>query len=121
MEDGNSSEATSLTKDFYLSDSQGKDEVNWGGLFMTSYKLNNNNEIGTNFILSKSGESEARYLSGQFFDGNLPEDAVYETRVLKYTERTLASIQLNGRHHLGDNSGGRLLAKVFNLAAISAS
>lgn len=102
---GNTGEATSLTKDFYLSDSQGKSEVNWGGLFMTSYKLNNNNEIGTNLIYSKSGESEARYLSGKFYDGNLPPDATYETRVLKFTERTLESLQLNGRHHFGSGSG----------------
>ncbi len=104
---GNIEEAQLLGKDFYLSDIKGTDEVLWGGLFTGSYKPNLNHEFGINYIHTQSGESMARYLTGKFYDGNLPEDAVYETRVLKYTERTLNSIQLNGDHQLNSIFGMR--------------
>ncbi|MBD3234140.1 MAG: TonB-dependent receptor plug domain-containing protein, partial [candidate division Zixibacteria bacterium] len=104
---GNIDEAQSLGKDFYLSDTKGSDEVLWGGLFTGSYKPNLNHEFGINYIHTQSGESIARYLTGKFYDGNLPEDAIYETRVLKYTERTLNSFQLNGEHQLNSIFGIR--------------
>ena len=92
--------SNTLTNDFILSDTRGDDEVLWGGLLTSIYKVNANNEIGFNYIHTQSGESTARYLTGKFYDGNLPTDAVYETRVLKYTERTLNSFQFNGQHHV---------------------
>jgi TonB-dependent receptor len=92
-------DATTLTNDFKLADTRGEDEVLWGGLLTSLYKLNSNNEIGFNYIHTQGGESTARYLSGHFYDGNLPQEAIYETRVLKYVERTLNSFQLNGQHH----------------------
>ena len=97
---GNTDQASALTADFRLNDNQGENEVLWGGLLTTSYKLSQNNEISLNYIRAQSAEATARYLHGKFYDGNLSEDAVYETRVLKYVERVLNSVQLNGKHDL---------------------
>lgn len=102
---GNTDQANALTTDFRLNDNRGDNEVLWGGLLTTSYKLDHNNEISLNYIRAQSAESTARYLSGKFYDGNLPENAVYETRVLKYVERVLNSVQLNGKHHLPGLAG----------------
>jgi TonB-dependent receptor len=87
-----------------LIDNQGTDEVLWGGLAMTSFKPHPRHEIAANFLYTQSGESSARYLTGVSPD-KLPEDALYETRVLKYTERNLQSFQLRGQHSLKDILG----------------
>jgi hypothetical protein len=106
---GNFDQADALTNDFLLKDTQGNDEVLWGELITTSYTLDSDNELGFNFIHTQSGESTARYLTGKFYDGNLPEDAIYETRVLKYIERTLNSVQLKGEHHFANIKGINLI------------
>ncbi|MBD3168888.1 MAG: TonB-dependent receptor plug domain-containing protein [candidate division Zixibacteria bacterium] len=105
---GNVGQAATLTNDFELNDTRSTEEVLWGGLFTASYKLNPHNVLDFNYILTQSGDSETRLLTGRFFDGNLPEDATYETRVLKYTERTLNSFQLSGKHNFGGHDGVEL-------------
>ncbi len=102
---GSTNQTYSLTNDYKLTDTKGSSEVLWGGLMTASCKLNNENELGFNFIHTQSGESATRYLTGQFFDGNLPQNAIYQTRVLQYTERSLNSTQLSGKHYLGLFSG----------------
>lgn len=104
---GASSNARSLNEVYSFADSRGTDEVIWGGLFTLSYRPGTNYELGLNFIHTQSGDSEARYLYGHFFDGNLREEDVYETRVLRYTERTLNSFQLNGIHDFGGHGDAR--------------
>lgn len=87
-----------LTNNFLLRDSRGKDEVLWGGLANFSYKLRNNHELGFNVMVNQGGESSARFQSGSFVRDLSPE-AVYETRVLQYTERKLRSFQARGEHY----------------------
>jgi outer membrane receptor protein involved in Fe transport len=89
-----------LTRDWSMRDAKGSEEVLWGGLFTTSYHLHPNHELGLNYVHTQSGENMARYINGHFYDGNLSEDATYETRVLRYTERTLNSLQFHGKHYL---------------------
>ncbi|MBN2289412.1 MAG: TonB-dependent receptor, partial [Candidatus Glassbacteria bacterium] len=88
-----------LNNDFLLNDVKGSDEALWGGLINAAYKITGNHEIGLNYMCNQSGESSARYLAGQF-PRDLTGNAIYETRVLKYTERTLNSFQLRGEHDL---------------------
>lgn len=89
-----------LTNDWKMSDAKGVEQVLWGGLITASYHPHPNHKLGMNFIHSQSGESLSRYMDGHFYDGNLSPEATYETRVLKYTERTLNSYQFNGKHYL---------------------
>jgi len=88
-----------LTNEYNLTDALGSDEANWGGLLNLSYKLTDNHEIGLNYIYNQSGESQARYLYGPF-PRDLTGNSTYETRVLKYTERSLNSVQFRGEHDL---------------------
>ena len=97
---GNYATAESLTKDFILSDSKGSDDVLWGGLFTTKYQLHRNHDLKFNFLHTKGGTSESRFLDGHFYDGNMDSANVFETRVLKYVERTLDSYQIGGDHLL---------------------
>jgi TonB-dependent receptor len=92
-----------LNNDFNLTDSKGKDEVSWGGLTNLSYMLHSAHELGLNVMYNRSGESSARYQSGPF-PRDLSQDGIYETRTLQYKERSLASLQLRGKH-LFENLG----------------
>ena len=94
---GNVEEVNELNNDYLLTDTHGSSEALWGGLMNISYKLTPDHEIGFNYIRNQSGESEARYLSGPF-PRDLGANSTYETRVLKYTERSLDSYQLRGEH-----------------------
>ncbi len=96
---GNIDEADGLTNEYEFTDSEGSDNVLWGGLLTLSYKLNEHHKISTNFIYTQSGESSARYLTGKFHDGNLSENSTFETRVLKYVERNVLSLQANGQSY----------------------
>lgn len=87
-----------LTNNFLLTDSKGKDAVMWGGLANLSYKFRDNHELGLNIMVDQGGESAARFQSGSFVRDLSPE-AVYETRVLQYTERKLRSFQARGEHY----------------------
>ncbi len=94
---GNVNETETLNNDYLLNDTRGSSEALWGTLMNLSYKLTPDNEIGFNFIHNQSGESEARYLAGAF-PRDLSGNSVYETRVLKFTERSLDSYQFRGEH-----------------------
>ncbi|MEA2064624.1 MAG: TonB-dependent receptor [Gemmatimonadota bacterium] len=96
-----------LDKNYFLNDSRGTDEALWGGLINLSYKLSGNHEVGFNYMYNRSGESEARYLYGEF-PRDLSGNSVYETRVLKYTERSLNSYQLRGEHDLSSFFGAHV-------------
>ncbi len=93
-------QASTLDNEWAFSDSRGTEDVFWGGLFTSSYKLHRNHEFTFNYIHSQNGESQARYLTGRFFDGNLPDGSIYETRVLGYTERTQNTYQFNGKNYM---------------------
>lgn len=83
----------------YLNDSKGTDEVNWGGLVTVNLKPDPRHEIGADFVYTQSGQSTARFLEGRWLEQfNDNPNAVLETRVLSYTERSLQSYQLHGKH-----------------------
>ena len=89
----------SLNELQYLSDSKGTDEVNWGGLVTVNLKPDPRHEIGADFVYTQSGQSTARFLEGRWLEQfNDNPNAVLETRVLSYTERSLQSYQLHGKH-----------------------
>lgn len=92
--------STSLAEEMGLIDSEGSDEVHWGGMLSLQYLLNANNKIGANYVYNRNGESVTRYLSGKAYE--LENDTArftYRTRLLDYTERTLGSLQLSGEHN----------------------
>ncbi|MFQ5640117.1 MAG: TonB-dependent receptor domain-containing protein [bacterium] len=96
-----------LNDDFLLTDTKGKDDVLWGGLANFTYKIHNNHELGVNYMFSRGGESSARYQSGTF-PRDLSENAIYETRALRFIERKMRSLQFRGQHYLKLLSGLRV-------------
>ncbi|MEW6749439.1 MAG: TonB-dependent receptor [Candidatus Latescibacterota bacterium] len=96
-----------LNNDFLLRDTHGTEKVSWGSLLTASYKLAPSQELGFTYMLNHNAEDEARYLAGTF-PRDLEPDAVYETRVLHFTERQLRSAQLTGRHQFAPLHDARL-------------
>jgi outer membrane receptor protein involved in Fe transport len=96
---GKVSEVNELTNLYKFSDSKSSDEVLWGGLINFSLKPGFNHNLQAKYSYNRSGESESRYQSGPM-PRDLAPGTFYETRVLKYTERELNSVQLQGEHFL---------------------
>ncbi|MFH2055975.1 MAG: TonB-dependent receptor, partial [bacterium] len=88
-----------------LSDTQGKDEVLWGGMVNLRLPLSTRNKLVLDYMYTRSSEDESRYMVGRF-DEALAEESMWETRVLRFVERGTGSLQLSGEHKLGaqDNS-----------------
>jgi outer membrane receptor protein involved in Fe transport len=96
----------SLAELQYLNDSQGTDEVNWGGLVSLNLKPHTRHEIGANFVYTQSGQSLTRYLNGRWLEQfNDSPNIILQTRVLSYTERSLQSYQIHGKHVFDDLLG----------------
>ena len=93
-----SKEASTLTNNFNLTDTQGSQEIAWGSLVTLSLKPAPTHELSVTNMYNRNSEDVARYLAGAF-PRDLEEDAIYETRVLKFTERQIQSLQLAGKHH----------------------
>lgn len=91
--------AEKLTNAYDLNDTKTTDNVLWGALLKTSYKLTNNHVISFNGMYNQNGESSARYLSGSY-PYDLDPTSTWLGSVLQYEERTLTSYQLDGDHNL---------------------
>ena len=96
---GKVSEVDSLNADYLLSDEKGREDVLIGGLGLLSYKPSPDHNFRLNYLFTRSGESTARYLKGAF-PRDLSDNAVYETRTLRYTQREIRSMQMRGEHYL---------------------
>ncbi|GAB4335008.1 MAG: TonB-dependent receptor [Calditrichia bacterium] len=95
----NVNDAEHLTNEYFWNDQKGEEEIRGGGLFTLNFKPAAPHEFTSNLLYTRSGISEARYISGSF-PRDLDEDQIYETRALKYTERELFNFQQMGEHHL---------------------
>lgn len=96
---GNVAQTDSLNNNFDLNDIKSSENVLWGSLVNLAYKPAPAHKIELNFIYNRSAESVGRYQFGSF-PRDLSNSAVYETRVLHYTERSLSSFSLKGSHYL---------------------
>ena len=94
---GNSGTTSTLNADYLLKDQKSSDDVSLSGLAKLSMQPARGHDLSLEYMYNRNGLSSARYLSGTF-PRDLAPDAIYETRVLKYTERSLSAIQLSGKH-----------------------
>ena len=90
-----------LNPRFLLNDSKGTEEVLWGAMTSLTYRLAPKHTIGINIIRNQSGQSSARYLSGQWDDQELNDDNIYTTQTLRWLERSYSTGQLEGNHEIG--------------------
>ncbi|MHB1050203.1 MAG: TonB-dependent receptor [Bacteroidota bacterium] len=104
---GRVSEVNELNNLYKLNDTKGVDEVLWGVMGNISVKPSPFHSVQINYSRNQSGESVARYQVGE-----MPRDfapgTYYETRTLKYVERTLESVQLRGSHLFTDFAGSKI-------------
>ena len=94
--------ANELAPDLLLDDSEGSTESSLGGLANITYQVTPNNEVGVNFLYSRSGESSARFQEGLWpkeFGVN-DTTSKFFNRTLEYNERELASYQVRGKHYI---------------------
>lgn len=94
---GNYDDSELLFKRLDVSDISGQRNVDWGGMANLSYRLNPNSRISLRYLRTQSGTAEGRYLEG--FQQDIP-DALFQTRTVKYTERSLQTLQLSGKSYL---------------------
>ena len=90
--------ASTLTNNFKLNDTRGIQSIGIGGLLTLAFKPAPTHELSVTNMFNRNSEDIARYLSGSF-PRDLDEEAVYETRVLQFTQRQIKSLQLSGKHH----------------------
>jgi outer membrane receptor protein involved in Fe transport len=77
------------------SESKSTDEVLWGGVFTLAFQPVTNHVLGFNFIYNQSATDQVLFQQ----DKTSP-DEVEQNQVLRYTERTLSSLQLHGDHKI---------------------
>ena len=87
-----------LTSQLELEENKGADEVLWGAMLSSSYKLSGNHKIGLTLMHNQSGALETRYLEGRK-NRDDPDD-LFVTRTWAYKQRSLSTGQLRGKHVL---------------------
>lgn len=104
----NPGNASSLLAERDLSTTVGEHNVLWGGLAKLSYKLPKS-KFGLMYMHNQGGNDQTRYANGGLFsdDPNL----VFEARSMRYQQRSLDIVQLDGKHTFGstdENPQGKL-------------
>lgn len=87
-----------LNREYLYNDVTSNTDVLIGGIVNLHYKLSENSKIGLNLIRNQNGENSARYMYGETQTDEI--GTFRETRVLKYSQRALTSLQLKGEHLL---------------------
>lgn len=104
---GSTGETAALTPINEMNDSKTSMDVDIGLLGSISYKPNDLNRFTLNAMRTQSGSSAGRHIKGYWDEANEADFSDSESRVLEYTQRSLQSYQLMGRHQiesLGDLS-----------------
>lgn len=82
-----------------LSDSRSEDDALLGSLFNVAYQFSPDHQASVNTMFNQTGNDMARVRSGlNVAGGGISETEVFTTRTLRYTERSLRSVQLAGKH-----------------------
>lgn len=82
-----------------LDDARSAEEVTAGATGKISWQPSPAHELSLNGLFNTTSEDVARLQSGLYIaGGGLDNDQTYTTRTLKFTERSLRSGQLTGRH-----------------------
>jgi outer membrane receptor for ferrienterochelin and colicin len=91
-----------LRVDAELVDQKSAEEVSWGLLASTNYRLHPNHKLGVAYIRNQQGTTTSRYLDGPIPE-HTPEGEPYELRAfaLNYKEVWLQTLQFSGEHLFG--------------------
>lgn len=82
-----------------LSDSRNEDDALIGSLLNVAYQFSPEHQMSINSMFNQAGNDLARVQSGlNVAGGGISETEIFTTRTLRYTERSLRSVQLAGKH-----------------------
>jgi TonB-dependent receptor len=82
-----------------LSDTRSEDDALIGSLLNFAYQFSPDHQLSLNTMFNQSGNDMARRQTGlNVAGGGISETEVFTTRTLRYTERSLSSFQLAGKH-----------------------
>jgi len=93
---GNFDTSELLFRRLDVQDIKGQRTNDLGGMITLAYKFDPNHKITARYLRTQNGTAEGRYLEG--FQYDIP-DGLFQTRVIKYTERSLSTAQLNGKSY----------------------
>lgn len=82
-----------------MNDARSEDEALLGGIVNLAYQFSADHMLALNTMFNQSGRDVAHRQSGlNIAGGGISETEIFTTRTLKYTERSLGSYQLQGKH-----------------------
>jgi TonB-dependent receptor len=82
-----------------LNDTRSEDDALIGSLLNLTYQLSPDHQVSLNSMFNRAGNDMARRQSGlNVSGGGISETEIFTTRTLRYTERSLRSFQLAGKH-----------------------
>jgi len=90
--------ANNLNESYAFDYIQGSHSVLWGGLLSLDYELNKKNSFSFNYMYNQIGKDKATYYNGSHY--NIDDNQRLETRVMKFTERSIGFLQFSGEHKL---------------------
>lgn len=92
-------ESPSLAPLVELSDVRSEDDALLGGLLNLAYQFSPDHQLSLNTMMNQAGNDLARRQSGlNVAGGGISETEIFTTRTIRYTERSLRSAQLAGKH-----------------------
>ncbi|MGH7959260.1 MAG: TonB-dependent receptor domain-containing protein, partial [Opitutaceae bacterium] len=92
-------DSPSLAPLVLLNDARSEDDALIGGLFNVAYQFSPDHQASINTMINQSGNDMARVQSGlNVAGGGISETEIFTTRTHRYTERSLRSVQLAGKH-----------------------
>lgn len=82
-----------------LADARSEDDTLLGSLVNVAYQFSPDHQASLNTMFNQAGNDMARRQTGlNVAGGGISETEVFTTRTLRYTERSLRSVQLAGKH-----------------------
>ncbi|EAY24083.1 TonB-dependent receptor [Microscilla marina] len=90
----------SLNPEYTVRNNVGTENVLWGAVLNTSYKVTDKSKIGLNLMHNQSGKTETRVQQGKYQD--LDPANTFNSIALDFLSRSLSSAQLKGEHAFGE-------------------
>lgn len=82
-----------------LDDTRSEDDALIGSLLNVAYQFSPGHHVSVNTMFNRSGSDMARRQTGlNVAGGGISETEVFTTRTLRYTQRSLRSVQASGKH-----------------------
>ncbi len=93
---GNVASTESLAPQLILNENRSDDEVLWGAMLSSTLKISPNHKVGVMAMRNQGALQTTRFAEGVKFVDD--PDEIYQTRTWDYAERSLSTVQLNGKH-----------------------